>query len=172
MVVGLMVRKAVAGDRQAILKVTLGAYQEYAAVMQPRYWRLYRENITMTLADIGSAEQFVAESGGQVVGSVLLYPAGAVLGSPGSSRPGLRWPEIRLLAVAPESRGQGIGEALVEACIEHARSEGAGAVTLHTNDMMEAASRLYKRMGFTRKPELDFSPRPGVVIKGYRFQMD
>jgi GNAT superfamily N-acetyltransferase len=165
----LMVRKAVDGDREAILQVTLAAYQEYEAVMPPLHWRLYRENITSTLAEVSPAEQFVAELGGEVVGTVLLYPQGSLPGGAESGRSGLRWPEVRLLAVDPQARGQGIGEALVERCIQSARAAGAGAVTLHTNDMMVAAVRLYLRMGFERVPELDFSPVGGVVIMGYRY---
>jgi hypothetical protein len=34
--------------------------------------------------------------------------------------------------------------------------------------MMRVAMGLYERMGFARAPELDFTPAPGVVVKGYR----
>ncbi len=167
----LRVRKAEDGDREAVLQVTLAAYQEYAAVMPPLHWRLYRENIIATLADTGEAQQLVATLDRQVVGTVLLYWQGMAPGEAGSGRPALRWPEVRLLAVDPQWRGRGIGETLMMACIELARLAGAQALTLHTNDMMVAAVRLYLRMGFERAPELDFSPVEGVVIKGYRFDL-
>jgi hypothetical protein len=36
---------------------------------------------------------------------------------------------------------------------------------------MEAAMRLYARMGFVRAAELDFNPAPGLTIKGFRLAL-
>lgn len=36
---------------------------------------------------------------------------------------------------------------------------------------MAVAMRLYERMGFGRAPELDFSPAPGIVAKGYELPL-
>jgi hypothetical protein len=36
---------------------------------------------------------------------------------------------------------------------------------------MQAALRLYERLGFVRAPELDFRPAPGVTVKGYRVDL-
>jgi hypothetical protein len=44
-------------------------------------------------------------------------------------------------------------------------------LTLHTTDMMRVAMGLYERMGFTRAVELDFTPAPGAVVKGYRLAL-
>ncbi len=33
--------------------------------------------------------------------------------------------------------------------------------------ILDAAMRLYERMGFKRAPELDFKPAPGVTARGY-----
>ena len=98
------VRDATAGDRAAIEHVTLSAYQEYAPIMQAG-WEHYRENILGTLADITTAEQFVAEQDGAIVGTVLLFPAASAITLPDGSTASRAWPEIRLLAVAPAARG-------------------------------------------------------------------
>ena len=82
------------------------------------------------------------------------------------------WPEIRLLAVTPSSRGQGIGAALMEECVRRARAFGAAVLALHTIDMMQTALRLYQQMGFVRAPELDFHPAPDLKIKGYRLNLE
>ncbi len=37
--------------------------------------------------------------------------------------------------------------------------------------MMQAAVRLYERMGFVRAPEIDFQPAPGIVVKGFRLDL-
>jgi predicted N-acetyltransferase YhbS len=164
-------RSATELDHEAIKDVTLAAYQEYAAMLHPMHWQLYRQSIVATLADVRPAEQIVAEQAGSVVGTVLLYPAGAVFSSPDGVSGGLSWPEIRLLAVGPEARGQGIGGALVRECVRRAKASGAAAITLHTTDMMAAAMRLYEAMGFERAPDLDHQPVPEVLVKGYRFDL-
>ena len=57
---------------------------------------------------------------------------------------------FRMLATAPAAQGRGVGAALTTACIERARAEGAPGITLHTTDLMQAAQRLYRRLGFER----------------------
>jgi GNAT superfamily N-acetyltransferase len=165
------IRDARPGDRGAIEAVTLAAYQQYAALM-PAHWDLYRQNIVSTLAAAQPGTQIVADGEGGIVGTVLLYPAGSVMARPGGGTITLAWPEVRFLAVAPAARGRGVGVALMQECIRRARQAGARALTLHTTEIMQAAMRLYERMGFVRAPELDFQPVPGVVIKGYRLGLE
>ena len=167
---GLRIRDAQQIDRGAIEAVTLAAYQEYAATM-PEHWRAYRQNILATLATVEPAAQLVAVREGGIVGTVVLYPAGTVLAIPGSASMTRTSPEVRLLAVAPEARGRGVGEALMHECIRRARQSGVTALTLHTTDMMRAAMRLYGRLGFQRAPALDFHPVPDITIKGYRLEL-
>jgi len=164
------IRDARRGDGDAIREVTLAAYQEYAASM-PALWNGYRQNIVATLADVGPAEQLVAEHDGTIVGTVLLYPPRR-LTSPQGDPVEMPWPEIRLLAVAPAARGRGIGAALVQECVRRARGTGAPVLSLHTTDLMKTAMRMYERMGFVRAPELDFHPAPGLTVKGYRLDLE
>lgn len=70
--------------------------------------------------------------------------------------------EIRTLAVAPEARGRGVGEALTRACLDRARTAGFRRVVLCSQTRMLAAHRLYERLGFTRTPERDWSPTDKV----------
>ncbi len=167
---GLTMRDARPEDRAAIEDVTISAYQEYAPIMHER-WEIYRHSILGTLADVRPADQIVAESGDVIVGTVLLFPAGTAFKAPGGVDVSLAAPEIRLLAVAPAARGLGVGAALVNECMRRARLAGVSAITLHTTDMMQVAMRMYERMGYVRAPELDFSPAPEFVIKGYRYTL-
>jgi GNAT superfamily N-acetyltransferase len=165
------IRDARPADRAAIETATLAAYEQYAAELPAPLWTLYRDNIRATLADVGPAVQIVAEAGGALVGSVLLYPRGTVMPGPAGRPLTPACPEVRLLAVPPSARGHGVGRRLMEECIRRARAGGAPALTLHTADIMSAAIRLYARLGFARAPELDFSPAPGIVVKGYRLPL-
>lgn len=168
---GLHIRDAQDGDRDAIREVTLSAFQEYAAQM-PAHWESYRQGVLATLANVTPAEQIVAEREGIIVGTVLLYPAGAVFSPPNRPPMTLDWPEMRLLAVAPAARGLGIGATLVRECIRRARRSGSAFLTLHTSDVMRVAMRMYERIGFVRAPELDFHPAQDLTVKGYRLSVD
>ena len=154
-----LLRTARAQDRDAVTVVTLAAYEEYAAYLPDWAWQMYREDIIATIQDAGDNECIVAEQNDEIVGSVLLL----------KSDEGV--PEVRLLAVTPSARGQGIGAALMRECIRRARQAGYSALTLHTTDAMAVAMRMYEKMGFVRAPELDFSPIEGAVIKGYRLAL-
>ncbi len=161
-----VIRDALSNDREAIRNVTLSAYQEYEPLM--RYWEYYREDIIATLEHVDPAEQIVAEQNNAIVGSVMLYPAGTVFTFPDGDTFTLLWPEVRLLAVAPAARGQGIGAALMGECVRRARRDEAQFLTLHTNDIMHSAIRLYERMGFKHDRSLDFVVDEQLTIKGYK----
>ena len=160
-------REARPGDRDAIVELTLAAYEEYASQMP--IWAPYRQNILATLENPQPATQLVAELHGAIVGTVLLYPATSAetAAAPGQGR----WPEVRLLAVAPSARGQGVARALMQECVRRSREAKANALTLHTMPAMRSALRLYTRMGFQPAPELDFQPAPGFTVSGYRLTL-
>jgi len=55
------------------------------------------------------------------------------------------------LYVAPEHRGLGLGQALMEAAIETARREGADYMDLGTGEDDVAARALYEKLGFSNR---------------------
>ena len=52
------------------------------------------------------------------------------------------------VVVDSEARGQGAGQALVQAALDHAKAIGARTVDLTSRPTREAANRLYRRSGF------------------------
>jgi len=60
--------------------------------------------------------------------------------------------EIAKMAVAPEARGRGYGDLLMEAAIRFARDAGAGRIIIVSNTVLEPAIRLYQKHGFARVP--------------------
>src|SRR4051794_39689909 len=54
------------------------------------------------------------------------------------------------LYVVPARRGQGLGRALMEAVIAHARERGADYMELNTAETDVAARALYESLGFSR----------------------
>ncbi|MCD4671037.1 MAG: GNAT family N-acetyltransferase [Anaerolineaceae bacterium] len=55
---------------------------------------------------------------------------------------------IEDVVVDEAHRGKGIGEALTEACIEHARALGVHSIHLTSNPARVAANQLYQKLGF------------------------
>jgi ribosomal protein S18 acetylase RimI-like enzyme len=60
--------------------------------------------------------------------------------------------EIAKMAVAPEARGRGLGDRLMEAAVEFARERGAARVIIVSNTVLEPAIRLYRKHGFVPVP--------------------
>jgi ribosomal protein S18 acetylase RimI-like enzyme len=58
---------------------------------------------------------------------------------------------LQELYVVPSLRGRGIGRALLEAAIEHARKRGADYIDLNTGETDTAARALYESIGFTNR---------------------
>ncbi|MFD3665953.1 GNAT family N-acetyltransferase [Streptomyces sp. NPDC058659] len=79
--------------------------------------------------------------------------------------------EFRMLVVAPEARGRGVGEALVRACADRAGAAPECArLVLSTDAKMVSAHRIYERMGFVRTPERDWDPVPGHRLRTYALE--
>jgi ribosomal protein S18 acetylase RimI-like enzyme len=109
----------------------------------------------------------VDEGSGGLLGTVTYCVAGSSMAE--ISHPGEA--EFRMLAVAPEARGRGVGRALASWCVDRARADGRSAVVLSTLTTMHAAHRLYERMGFVRTPDRDWWPCPEVQLITYRLAL-
>ena len=72
-----------------------------------------------------------------------------------------------MLVVAPPARGHGLGEALVQTCLARAKASGAVRARLSTQENMVGAHPIYRRLGFARTPERDWSPVAGVHLLTY-----
>lgn len=89
---------------------------------------------------------------GAIVGTLTVVPPG----SPFIERAGDGEFELRMLAVSPMERGRGIGRELTLAGVRLAMEQGATGIVLSTMETMHAAHRLYDKLGFVRRPDLDW----------------
>ena len=60
--------------------------------------------------------------------------------------------EIAKMAVAPEARGLGYGDLLMEAAVDFSRRTGARRIVIVSNTRLAPAIRLYEKHGFVRVP--------------------
>ncbi|WP_345437981.1 GNAT family N-acetyltransferase [Microbacterium gilvum] len=80
--------------------------------------------------------------------------------------------ELRLLAVLPEVRRHGVGDALMRVAIARSREWGAPALVLDTGPWNERSQRLYRRLGFVRMPERETIPSSrGGMLAVYRLPL-
>jgi ribosomal protein S18 acetylase RimI-like enzyme len=128
----------------------------------------YADELRGVAERIGSgALVWVADDEGKLAGTVTYVPRPGPYGE--FTDP--RGAGIRMLAVLPEFQGRGIGEALVRACLARAVADRRERVYLDTTEWMQAAQRLYRRIGFARRPDLDWQPATGVVLTAYVYEL-
>lgn len=146
-------------DFPRIAELTVGSYVD-GGLASPAY--------APELADVaGRAERaellVVRDADGRIIGSVALVLAGDF----GNVTASEEEAAFRMLAVDPAAQGRGIGELLVTTCLDRARAAGKRRMVLSTDRRMAAAQRLYRRLGFTRLPERDWHPEPGIDLLVY-----
>ncbi|HJX43499.1 MAG TPA: GNAT family N-acetyltransferase [Geodermatophilus sp.] len=156
------VEDAVPADWARIAELTVAVYRDE---------RLAADEYLGQLADVagraGRSRLVVARAGGRVVGAVALVldgDFGEITASDDEAA-------FRMLVVDPAVRGGGVGELLVRECLDRARAAGRRRMVLSTDPRMAAAHRLYTRLGFTRLPERDWAPRPGIDLLVYALEL-
>jgi len=154
------IRRALPDELDAVGQLTVDAYVGGGVIPADAPYLKFLGDAAHRDAE---AELWVAVDGRGVVGTATFVEPGSALCE--IARDGEA--EIRSLAVAPPASGEGIGEALTRHVIARAREQGLRSVVLSSSTTMHAAHRLYERLGFTRLPERDWSPVPGVQLVAY-----
>lgn len=125
------------GDMGAIASRQAKFYTEHYGWERPMEL-LLNDVTTGFLRDFqpGREQCWVAERGGEMLGSVMLADGGD-----GVAR-------LRLLYVEGHARGLGIGDALVGHCVQFAREVGYRRLELWTHTILTSARRIYAAQGF------------------------
>jgi ribosomal protein S18 acetylase RimI-like enzyme len=156
---GPVVRRARPADLEAVGEITVAAYAEFTDGPDDYYLDLLRDAARRDR----EAELWVAEVDGVVVGSVTIALPGSPWREIGTDEEG----EFRMLAVSPDARRLGAGDALTRLVLDRFRELGFRRIVLSSLASMASAHRIYERLGYHRIPDRDWSPQPGVHLIAY-----
>ena len=117
------IRPARDADLGVVGELTVAAYREFLDGPDDPYI----DHLRNAEARFREAELWVAvdEDEQRVLGSVTVCPAGSPWREIGMADEG----EFRMLAVAPDVQGRGVGDALVRFCLDRFREVGCSAVS-------------------------------------------
>lgn len=162
----ILVRPVVPREHHAVGELLVAAYRTLDVERDPLH-DAYEAVMRDVASRAAESDVLVAELGGRLVGTVTYVAPGGALTETDDPEAAT----IRMLGVSAESRGQGVGEALVRECVRRARVDGCSRIVLHTRAVMAAAQRLYERLGFVRAPVLDFTVSPTIELRGYVLEL-
>ncbi|CAM5328305.1 GNAT family N-acetyltransferase OS=Streptomyces tendae OX=1932 GN=GUR47_14695 PE=4 SV=1 [Streptomyces tendae] len=149
-----VIRRATAEEYDTLGEITAQAYLR-DGLLDFGESDSYLDELRDVAKRAAAAEVLVAAADGRCSARTFV-PSGGPMAD--IARPGEA--EIRMLAVAREARGRGVGEALVRACVDRARTVAGYGRRLSTQTAMRTAHRLYERLGFVRTPDRDWNPLP------------
>ena len=119
--------------------------QRHGALYAREYgWDQSFERLVARIAsdfDPATDRGWVAEIGGEPMGAVMCVRVDETTA------------KLRTLLVEPKARGKGVGKALVDQVIRHARSSGYTTLKLWTQSHLHAAIRIYESRGFQLQQE-------------------
>lgn len=130
----------------------------------------YLAELTDAVSRDRDAEVYVAVEADRspLLGSVTYCPPGTPYAELSQKGEG----EFRMLAVAPQARGRGVAEALVRRCLDRSRELDHHRVVICSMEEMTTAHRLYRRLGFERLPERDWSPERDIRLWAFAVDLD
>jgi ribosomal protein S18 acetylase RimI-like enzyme len=157
----LTIRRALPDEYAAIGTLTVNAY---APVLTFGDDDPYRQTLADAPGRATAAELWAATTAGRLVGTVTVC-------RPGSPYAEIAAPdelEVRMLAVAPEAQGQGIGVQLMQRVHDTAQKERFAAVVLSAVESNAGAVEFYTALGYTHNPDRDWTPVPTITLQVWR----
>ena len=143
----MTLRRALAGDLQAIVSLTEAAYAPYTALFGAPPMPVTEDYAPR----IERGEVWLLESGSELAGLIVIerHPDHAMIFS---------------VAVSPAFQGRKLGIALLNFAEEQARLWGLPEVRLYTNSRMERNIALYTAYGFHETGRRSNPYRPGWTL--------
>lgn len=157
----LTIRRALPDEYASIGSLTVRAY---APVLSFGDDDPYRQTLMDAAGRATAAELWAATSSDELVGTVTVCRPESVyaeIASPDEL-------EVRMLAVAPEAQGQGIGVQLMQRVHQTAQAEEFAAVALSVVASNLGAVAFYAALGYLHVPDRDWTPVPDITLQVWR----
>ena len=130
-----LIRLATVSDAAAIAKLLRVAFDAHRECYPPEAWRSTTPGPSMVSARLEEGPIWVASLGDTLVGTLSAIVMPDEL-------------HLRSLAVDPAARRNDVAAALLHAAHDEAYARNMRALSLETAEFLEAAVRLYGRLGF------------------------
>lgn len=135
---------------------------------QPKYYEQF-ENLSELTNFPGTELVIAKQKDGNIIGVVVYIADMKYYGAGGPQITTIKnASSFRLLAVSPAARGQQVGRKLVDFCINRAQNAGRTAVIIHSTEFMHSARKMYERIGFVRRTDIDFK-QGDLDVLGYQY---
>ncbi len=144
----MVFRSARENDFEQSFELGRIAFAQYERHLDEEDWKKFNNGLNDKIRIYNTfkrAEVIVAEAREKVVGIVYIVPSGNKTEHFDNS-----WAYVRMLAVHPEYRNQGIAKQLMQLGIQCATSNGEKILALHTGSFMKEARGMYPKMGFDK----------------------
>jgi putative acetyltransferase len=141
----MLIREIQQKDNKSIAKVIRDIFYELDA---PKVGTAYADPILDTLYEVYQQSRsiyYVVEKDGKVVGGCGVAPLEMLNQVQHDS---VKVCELQKMYFAPEIRGTGYAEKIIEKCLEFAKEQDFEICYLETLSFMKTAQKLYKRIGF------------------------
>jgi GNAT superfamily N-acetyltransferase len=153
----LLVRPAEPADYEAAGDLVVESYIAAGILSDDRGYDLVLRDVAGRAA---SATVLVAVHDGEVVGTGTI----AIAGTEHAEIARGTESEFRYFGVRTDMWGHGIGDALVVAAEEAARSRGATHTVMSVISHNAPALAMYGKAGYARVPERDWHPAPDIAL--------
>jgi putative acetyltransferase len=135
----IQIRPIEAKDNAALAKIIRQTLVEFGANHPGTVYYDESTDRLSTLFNVPGSVYFVAELNGELLGGGGIYPTAGL---------GTGTCELVKMYLSPNARGKGLGLALLQRCIDFARSNSYKNIYLETMPELSLAIKLYQKAGF------------------------
>jgi putative acetyltransferase len=139
----IVIRELRREDNPQLAKIIRSVLAEFKANKPGTVYYDPTTDDLFTLFQVTGAVYYVVEIDGELAGGSGVYPTDALPNG---------YCELVKLYLTSQTRGKGIGKALIEKCVEAAKSFGYTHMYLETMPELRNAIGLYEKLGFTYLP--------------------